>query len=214
MALPRRCKKCRCYVAPQLDRCPRCNLKAPPMVVAVAKATREERAAERAKRDEKLPIVHAKNIHWAPSAFALRTHEEMVPELQRRLDKADTPALRNTIRSELRAVKATLARKTAPSGKHMWTTEIFHAKHACIVIYISPKKHRYVSATRDGPADLLVVNRKKHARSLPYSRLVRFERSPYARMAKQEKKEETTHKKRKQAKKEKRLKKRKAPTLL
>ena len=213
--LPRRCKKCRCYIAPQFDRCPRCNLRAPPVLSAIAKPTKEERAAERVKRDEKLPVIHSKNIHWVPSKLSVRAWTDMVDELKRRLAKADTPRLRNSVRSEMRLNDKMLARVVVPSGKNAWTHELFHAKHACITVFISPKGHRYVLATRDGPADLLMISRKKHVRSIPYVRLVRFEKSPYARMVKKEQQDETTHKKRKAAKKERRLKKRRTkPTLL
>lgn len=207
MPLPRRCKKCRCYVAPQLQRCPRCNKVAPSNVVV--KPTKEEKQEARAKRDAKVPLIHAKNIHWVPSAFALRAHEAMVEELKRRLDKADTARLRNTIRSELRCTKATLARKNVPSGKKAWTSEIFHTKQQCISVFVSPKKHRYVLAERDGPADLIIQN-KKNRKTMPFTRLIRFEKSRYARMKKAEKQEETTHKKRHKVKKEQRAKKRAA----
>lgn len=203
--LPRRCKKCRCYIAPQLQRCPRCNKLAPAMKTA---PTKEEKKDARAKRDAKVPTIHAKNIHWVPSAFSIAAHKSMAEELKRRLAKADTPRMRNTIRSEMRANSAHLARTKVPSGKKAWTTEIFHTKQQCISVFISPKNHRYVSAEKDGPADLIVINRKKHARGMPFSRLQRFEKSRYARMKKQEKQEQVVHKKRKKAKKEKRAKRR------
>jgi hypothetical protein len=206
--LPRRCKKCRCYVAPQLSRCPRCNKLAPPLK-SVTKPTKEEKAEARVKRDAKAPIIQGKNIHWVPSEFTVQAHKAMVNELERRLAKADTPRMRNTIRSEMRAVKATLARVVVPSGKKPWTSEIFHGKQSCISIFISPKNHRYVTASRDGPADLIIESRKKHRRSIPFVRLQRFEKSPYARMAKKEKQEDVVHRKRKKAKKERREKKRK-----
>lgn len=184
-------------------------------MVVVAKPTKEERAAERAKRDEKLPVVHAKNIHWIPSKFSLSAHRAMVEELKRRLGKADTPRLRNTIRSEMRCNSTTLARAKVPLGKKGWTTEIFYAKHACISVFISAKGHRYVLATRDGPADLIVQNKSRHVKvGLPYCRLLRFEKSPFARMVKKDKQEAAVHSKRTKAKKEKRLKKRQKPTLL
>lgn len=204
--LPRRCKnpKCRCYIAPQLSRCPRCNKVAPAMKAA---PTKEEKKDARAKRDAKVSTIHAKHIHWVPSAFAIAAHKSMVEELKRRLDKADTPRLRNTVRSEMRLVKQFLDRCNVPSGKKPWTTEIYHTKQQCISIYISPKKHRYVTADKDAPADLIIINRKKH-RGMPFSRLQRFEKSRYARMKKQEKQETVVHKKRKKAKKERRAKKR------
>lgn len=204
---PRRCKKCRCYVAPQLHRCPRCN-KIAPAIAVITKPTKEEKQAERTKRDRKVPIAHAKNIHWIPSAFALSANRSMVDELKRRLDKADTPALRNTIRSELRATKAQLARASVPDGKKAWTSEIFHAKTSCVSVFISPTKKRYVLAGRDDTADLIIVSRKKHARAMPFIRLALFERSPYARMLKKEKQDDATHTKRRKVKKEQRAKRR------
>lgn len=203
--LPRRCKSCRCYIAPQLHRCPRCRATAPAIPT---KPTKEERKEARVKRDAKVPVIHAKNIHWVPSVFSLRAHTNMVEELRRRLDKETSPALRNTIRSEMRATKATLARATVPSGKKAWTSEIFHAKQSCISIFIAPSKHRYVLADKDGAADLLVMSRKKHAKGMPFMRLVRFEKSPYARMMKKEKQEAAVHTKRRKIKKEARAKKR------
>jgi hypothetical protein len=198
--LPRRCKKCRCYVAPQLTRCPRCATRAAPL--ESPKLTREDKQSARAKRDAKVPVVHAKHIHWIPSAFSLRAHEAMIDELNRRLDKADTPRLRNTVRSELRTVRAVLARATVPSGKKPWTTETFHTKQTCVQVFVSPKKHRYVLADRDGPADLIIANRKNR-KTMPFSRLQRFEHSRFARMKKLEKHDETVHKKRTKARKEK-----------
>jgi hypothetical protein len=205
--LPRRCKKCRCYVAPQLTRCPRCN-KATPSLVVVA-PTKEEKQSARAKQDAKVPLIHAKHIHWIPSAFSLEAHRNMVEELKRRLAKADTARMRNTIRSEMRCVKLTLARENVPKGKKGWTSETFHTKQQCISIFISPKKYRYVLADKDGPADLIIANRKRNAPT-PFSRLCRFEKSRYARMKKAEKQEETTNGKRVKAKKDKRAKHKKA----
>lgn len=200
--LPRKCKKCKCYVAPQLQRCPRCNTKAPAMKTA---PTKEEKQDERAKRDTKVPLLHAKNIHWVPSAFSVQAQTALLNEQERRLAKADTARLRNTIRSEIRATKAHLAKAKVPSGKKPWTTEIFHTKQMCVSVFISPKKHRYVLAERDGPADLIVQNKKRAA--VPFTRLQRFEKSRFARMKKAEKQEEVVHKKRKKAKKERRVKK-------
>lgn len=204
--LPRRCKKCRCYVAPQLVRCPRCRTRAPAVVV-VTKPTKEDKAAARAKRDAKVPTLHAKHIQWVPSAFAIAAHKDMLKELDRRLAKADTPRLRNTIRSELRAVKAFLARTVVKSGKKPWTNEIFHGKQACVSVFVSPKQHRYVLADRDGPADLIIINRK-HKRTMPFTRLQRFEKSPFARMVKKEKQDDRVHSKRHKVKREQRAKKR------
>lgn len=210
MPLPRRCKKCRCYVAPQLKRCPRCGKLAPSLIVM--KPTKEERAEAREKRDAKVPTIQAKNIHWVPSRFALNMHRAMVDELKRRLDKADSARSRNAIRSEMRATKAQLARADVPSDKKAWTTMLFHAKQSSITIFISPKQHRYVLAGRDDPADLLIETRKKHRASIPYLRLRRFKKSPYARMLKKERQEEAVHRKRKKAKKEHRAHKRHSKT--
>lgn len=205
--LPRKCKSCRCYVAPQLDRCPRCNKRAPVLAVQT-KPTKEDRAAERAKRDAKLPVIRAIKIKWRPSEFAIRSHRNLLEECRRKMDKADTPRLRNTLRSELREIKRFLARAEL-DPKHSWTSEIFHAKHTSVSVFVSPKGRRYVMATRDGPADLLIQNRKK-MRGIPFTRLLLFDRSPYARQAKKDKQEAVVHKKRKAAKKERRLKKRRA----
>lgn len=204
--LPRRCRHCRCYVAPQLKKCPRCNKGVPTNIVV--KPTKEEKQEARVQRDKNVSVIHAKHMHWIPSAFTLRQQTLMLDELKRRLDRAETAALRNTIRSELRAAKATLARTTVPAGKKPWTSEIFHAKTSCISVFISPKKLRYVLASRDGPADLIIESRKKHRRGIPFIRLQRFEKSPFARMLKKDKQDEVVHKKRKRAKKERRVKKR------
>jgi hypothetical protein len=197
--LPRRCKKCRCFVAPQLHRCPRCKKRAPPLVQP--KLSKEDKQAARAKRDAKVPVIRAKHMHWIPSKFSLNAHKQLVIELQRRLDKATSPRLRNVVRSELRAAKAVLARHTAPEGKKAWTWEIYHTKQMCVSVFVSPKGHRYVVAEKDGAADLIIENRK-HA-AFPFSRLERFEKSRYARMKKAEARDEVVHKKRKKAKKQK-----------
>lgn len=197
--LPRRCKKCRCFIAPQLTRCPRCRKLAPPLATSVV--TKEDRVAARAKRDAKVPVIYAKHMHWIPSAFARTAHASLVEELQRRLGSTESLRLRNTIRSELRAAKAVLARTTVPKDKKPWTTEIFHTKQMCVSVFISPKKHRYVLAERDGPADLIIINRK-NKKEIPFTRLQRFEHSRFARMKKLEKHEEVVHKKRKKAKKD------------
>lgn len=204
--LPRRCKSCRCYIAPQLDRCPRCRKRAP---AVPTKPTKEEKVQARVKRDAKVPTIHAKNMHWIPSAFSMRAHTDKIGELRRRLERAESPALRNVIRNELRLAKATLARASVPSGKKGWTSEIFHAKQSSISVFISPKKHRYVLADKDGPADLIIIPRAAHRKSgTTTMRLVRFERSGYAKMVKKEKQETAVHSKRKKVKKEARAKKR------
>lgn len=206
MAFPRRCKKCRCYIAPQLDHCPKCGKKAP---AVAAKPTKEDKDAAKARRDEKVPIVLGKHIHWVPSRFALEANERMVDELRRQIDKAETARMRNVLRSHLRSVRATLARAQVPEGKKPWTSEIYHTKQRCVSIFISPKGKRYVSAGRDGEADLIIQNPKRRKYlGMPFCRLQLFDKSPVARMKKAEKQEEATHKKRKKAKKEKRAKKR------
>lgn len=205
--LPRRCKKCRCYVAPQLRKCPRCGTVAPALVV-VTKPTKEELRDARAKRDTKVSVLHAKNIHWVPSAFSLRAWTSMVEELKRRFDKAETPRLRNTIRSEMRLNNAMLARAKVPSGKKPWTSEIYHTKQQCICIFVSARKHRYVMADKDEVADLIIIPRRGHAKGMPPIRLKRFEKSRYAKMKKAEKQEEVVHKKRRKIKTEQRAKKR------
>lgn len=208
---PRRCKKCRCYIAPQLHRCPRCGKIAPEIA---AKPTKEDKADARAKRDAKVPVVQSKSIHWVPSAFSLEAHRGMVDELKRKIAKEESPRMRNVLRSELRMTKTTLDRANVPPGKKAWTSEIFHGKQACVNIFISPKKHRYVMAEKDGVADLIIEYPKKRRYfGMQFIRLERFEKSPYARMVKKEKQEETAHKKRKKAKKE-RAKRKKKPTLL
>jgi hypothetical protein len=205
---PRRCKKCQCYIAPHLDKCPRCG-KASPKPIAAAKQTKEEKRIARTKRDAKVPVIHAKNMHWVPSEFSMATNTAMLDELQRRFAKEETAQGRNTVRGEIRSVKAHLARAIVPDGKHAWTSEIFRTKKAgCIYLFISPKKHKYVTAERDGEADLLITPRKKH-RDMGLLRLRRFEKSPYARMVKTEAQEDKQHEKRRKVKKEHRAKKRK-----
>lgn len=207
--LPRRCKKCSCYIAPHLDACPRCGKASPRPAIAakVPKLTREEKTAQRAKLDAKVPVIRAAKIHWIPSAFSLDTQRLMIDELKRRIDKADSARLRNAIRSELRLVKAHLARADVPDGKHAWTTENLNTKIGCICIYISPKKRRYVLADRDDPADLLIEPRKK-LRSIGFVRLQRFEKSRHARNIKKVEQEDVVHTKRKKEKKKQRAKKR------
>ena len=198
MALPRRCKHCKCFAAPWLDRCPRCG-KSVPLAVVVVKLTKEEQQAERLKKDEDVPTIHQKNMQWVPSAFSIASHKVLLDEAKRKLDRAETAHERNVIRSEIRIIKSVL-NKTA-DAKHKWTTELFHAKQASISIFISPKGQRYVTALGEAKADLIIINRKRAAN--PRSRLQLFEKSPYAKMVKQEKKEAATHTKRKKAKKKK-----------
>lgn len=199
--LPRRCKKCSCFIAPHLDACPRCG-KSSPKPAAAVKLSKEEKQAERAKLDTKVPTLSGKKIHWIPSAFSLRTQGDMLTELRRRLDQEESVTLRNTIRSELRLVKKHLARAAIPAGKLGWTTETLHTKHGCITIFISPKSHRYVLAERDTPADLIIHTKKLSVR------LQRFEKSRHAKALKREKKEDVVHTKRRKEKKVHRAKKR------
>lgn len=203
--LPRRCKKCSCYIAPQLSACPRCGKKSPAPVAAV-KLTKEEKRAERKKLDAKVPVLHAKNIHWIPSAFSLRVQGDMLTELRRRIDKEESVRVRNAIRSELRLVKKHLARAEVPKGKHGWTTELLKTKIGTVSVFVSPKGHKYVLAERDDTPDLLIEPRKKVG--LTPFRLQRLEKSKHARAAKKEAQEEKVHKKRHKEKKTHRAKKR------
>lgn len=202
--LPRRCKKCRCYVAPHLKSCPRCGTVAPSVV---GKPTKEERKEARAKQDNKVTVIQGKNIHWIPSELSLKLHRDKLDELGRLLERADSARGRNTIRSEIRITKAHLARKTVPPGKKGWTTETLYGKHSYVIIFISPKKHRYVSADKDRPADLLIEPAKKN-RSLGLMRLQRFEKSALSKAIKKNQKEEGTLKQRSKIKKAHRAKKR------
>jgi hypothetical protein len=63
----------------------------------------------------------------------------------------------------------------------------------------APKNRRYVLATRDGPADLIIEN--KRGAAFPITRLQRFENSRYARMLKDHAEEEQTAVQRKKEKK-------------
>lgn len=204
--LPRRCKSCRLYIAPQFTRCPRCNVRAP--ALTVVKATKEDKAAERDARDAKLPVIKAIHMEWVPSAGAIRAHERSLKEIQRRMSDADTPRLRNTLRSEIRQIKSVLTKATQTNAKRRWTTEIVHTKHSSVTVFISPKGKRYVTATRDGPADLIIQQRKR-VRGLPNPRLVLFDRSAVARSVKKDKHEDAAHTKRKKAKKKHRAERRK-----
>lgn len=205
--LPRRCKKCRCYVAPHLKKCPRCGTVAPTNVVV--KPTKEEKVAARAKLDSKVTTIQGANIHWIPSAVSLRVHQDKLKELGRLLDKAETPRARNTIRSEIRSTKALLARKDVPSGKKAWTTEHLIGPKSYVVVFVSPKGHKYVLAERDTLADLLIVPaKKKHRRTTPVLRLQRLEKSEHMRIIKKQQREEAVHSKRKKSKKAHRAKKR------
>lgn len=197
--LPRRCKKCRCYVAPQLTKCPRCGTASPSLVVN--KPTKEEQEAALATRDAKVPTIDGKKIHWMPSAFALRVHHQNLEESKRLLAKAETARERNAIRSEIRSTKAFLARKTVPSGKRGWTTERVATTHTSVVVFVSPKNHRYVIAERDAPADLIIIPaKKKNRRGGAFGRLQRFEKSPYAKAIKKERKDDAVQTKRRKSK--------------
>lgn len=208
MAFPRRCKHCRCFTAPHLKRCPRCDKVVPSNVVI--KLTKEEKQAERVKLDADVPVIHRKNMQWVPSALSIRCHQQLLDEVRDKLKRADTAHERNVLRSEIRCIKTTL-NKTASDAKRRWTTELFRAKHASIHVFISPKGKRYVGAESDRPADLIIKNGPKA--STPLSRLQLFEKSPYFKMQQADAKQDKIHKKRKKSKKERRLKKKKSPTL-
>ena len=157
MALPRKCTHCHCYVANWLTHCPRCNKLAPAIIQSNGgKPTLEEREEERTARDALLPRIHGKKILWKPSAFSIEQQTLMLDEVRQRIEDSDTPELRNALRSELRLIKATLAKATGADAKHRWTYETHPSKHENFFIYISPKGHRYVLSTRDGPADLII----------------------------------------------------------
>ena len=138
-------------------------------------------------------------MHWKPSAYSLTAHQHQLTELKRQLGKAETARARNTLRSEIRLVKAHLDRAHAPDGKKVWTSEYLNTKVGYITIFISPKKHRYVTAGRDDPADLIIESRKKH-RGIPFIRLRRFEKSSYAKLVKKAEQEQAVHSKRKKLK--------------
>lgn len=169
--LPRRCKKCRCYVAPQLKRCPRCNKVVPSNVVV--KPTKEEKQAARVKLDDKLPTIHAKKMRWRPSDITLKSHHQLVDEVKRKIARADTARARNALRSELRVFQAVV--KPIPHPEKCWTTETRYDHHGSIPVFISPKGRRYVLAEKDEAASLIIINRKRAP--FPRSRLVRFEQS-------------------------------------
>lgn len=215
MPLPRRCKHCKCFAAPWLKRCPRCN-KVVPAPTVVVKLTKEEKKLEkkleRAKQDIGVPVIHQKNMQWVPSAFSIASHKSLLEEVQRKIARAETAHERNVLRSEIRAIKQVLNKSASPS--HRWTTELFHVKQASISVFISPKGKRYVTAHPDAKADLIIKNRK--SASTPLSRLQLFDKSPYFKMKKAEQKQKAVHKKRSKIKKVHRAHKRKikkSPTL-
>lgn len=201
--LPRRCKKCACYIAPQLTKCPRCGLTAPALKEA---ATKEDRAASRLSADEKVPRVGRKKVRWAPSERAVESHAQTIDELKRQIERTDSVRLRNALRSQIRACKAIVEKGAKRKGA--WTYEFFRTKHAAVPVAISPKGNRYVLAPTDAKADLIVQNRRGAA--MPFSRLQRFEKSKYYRHVKDEQKAERVQKKRVVAKKQRRIQKRKA----
>lgn len=195
MALPRRCKNCKCFAAPWLKNCPRCD-KPVPLAIIHTVPTKEEKQAARDKLDEGVPMLHAKNMQWLPSKFALASHTQLLDEAKRKLERAETPSERNAVRAEIRMAKQVLNKTADP--KYAWTTEIFHAKQASIPIFISPKGRRYVSAPPDAKADLIIKNKKGAAN--PISRLELFDHSPYFKMVKAEAKQDAVHTKRKKVK--------------
>lgn len=204
--LPLRCVKCSCYIAPHLTACPRCG-KSSPKQKAYVKPTKEEKQAERVKRDAKAPVIQAKHIHWKPSEYSLRAQTALLEELKRRLAKEDTARGRNTVRSEIRLVKAHLARAHAPAGKKVWTTDNVRTKFGTVVVFISPKKNRYILADRDDAAHLIIQSRKPKT-GIPFVRLAKYETSRHAKAAKQEQKQDVVLTKRSKIKKAHRAKKR------
>lgn len=173
MAFPRRCSKCRCYVADQLPHCPRCNSKVPSRAAASGPTTKEERAAARAKAEAKLPVIRHKKVKWKPSERAVEAHKLMLEELKRKIARADTARVRNALRAELRLARATIQRGEQKGS--FWRYEFRYELGGSVVVFISPKGRRYVTAGRDEPATLLMQNR---LRGLPpMLRLVRFEQS-------------------------------------
>lgn len=209
MALPRRCKHCKCFAAPWLKHCPRCS-KSVPMAVVVVKLTKEEKKLERAKLDVGVPVIHQSNMQWLPSKLAIESHTILLDEARRKFDKAESAQERNALRSELRIIKAVLNKKA--DAKHRWTTELFHAKQASIQVFVSPKGRRYVTAASEATADLIIKNKKRSAN--PTSRLQLFDKSPYFKMKKADTKQDAIHAKRKKVKKVQRMHKRKKPTLV
>lgn len=182
MALPRRCAKCRCYVADWLKFCPRCNAKAPPVIAA--KLPAEERDEARAKADAKLPVILQKNMRWAPTAIALDSHRGLEREVLRKIHSADTPRHRNALRSELRLIRAVLNKKV--DAKKRWSYEIMYDLEGSVMVFTSPKKRRYVIAERYEPASLIVKNRARAG--TPFTRLVRYEESnSFGRIKREEK---------------------------
>lgn len=198
MALPRRCTYCKCYVANWLTHCPRCNKLAPAIIQSNGgKPTLEEREEERTTRDAKLPRIHGKKMQWKPSLFSIDQQRLMLDEVRERIERSETPEMRNALRSELRLIKATLAKA---ERTHCWTYETHPSKHENFFIYISPKGRRYVLSTRDGPADLIIEN--KRGAAFPITRLQRFENSRYARVLKEHAEETHANVQRKKAKKQ------------
>jgi len=202
MPFPRKCKHCACYIADQLSVCPRCGKKAPPLVTAAPKLSREERDAERAKLDVSVPVIHGKNMQWVPSALAVAANERNIVRAQQKLYRADTARGRNAARSEIRYSKRVLARTQTVDTKYRWTYEFLHTKHSSVCISISPKGHRYVPASANDKADLIIKYPSRAA--FPFVRLQRFEKSHFARMIRQHAQEDAAHVKHKKAKKERR----------
>ena len=170
MALPRRCSKCKCYIAPQLLKCPQCRAPAP--AVKNAAATKEERAAKIAKEEAKLPVIRRKKVKWKPSTFAIEAHRALEQEIKRKIGKAESARLRNALRSELRVVRATLKRGEQKGS--FWRHEFQYELSGSVPVLISPKGRKYVIAEKDEPATLLMESRKH---GLGMMRLVRFEQS-------------------------------------
>lgn len=181
--LPRRCTFCRCYVAPQLKRCPKCK-KLAPAIIPAAQRTKEERAERNAREEAKLPVLSAAKIKWKPSAFSLDAHRGLEHEVTRKIHSADTPAMRNALRSELRAVRAVLRRGEQANGS-CWVREFQYELSGSVAVFISPKGRRYVIAEKDETADLLIKHR---IAGMPMIRLARFEKSAVCNRIELEKK--------------------------
>jgi hypothetical protein len=144
-------------------------------------------------------------MQWQPSAMKLESHRRSLVECQKRLKLAETPAMRNAVRSEIRGLKKVLATTTNP--KFRWMHEFFRTKHSSVPTFLSPKGHRYVLAGSDDDAQLIIINRKSAGIAL--TRLRRFEKSPLYRMQQAANKEDKAVKTRKKVKKERRARRRK-----
>jgi hydroxylamine reductase (hybrid-cluster protein) len=148
-----------------------------------AKSTKENRAETLAKWDSGTPVIHQKNMQWKPSELAIASHHGLLKEVNAKLKDADSARLRNALRSERRLIERVLAKA---KRKKCWRAEVIHTRHTSVQVFVSPKNHRYVLASDDLKADLIVKNRKTAA--LPFTRLLRFEKSQYPKLIAQQKK--------------------------